>query len=122
MLGRHSVQPTRSSCNAQFVHFLQEAYDPAFGARPLRRYLERKVVTELSKLLVQGKIDENSTVYIDVAPGGKELQFTVRKDGGVGSAAGKNKDNDVVKASTGGSAKAVKKMRLDDMDDLMDEE
>lgn len=78
-------------------------------------------MTELSKMLVQGQIDENSTVYIDVAPGGNQLHFTIKKDGGVGSAAGKNKDN-LVKASEGTSAKAVKKMRLDAMDDLMEEE
>ncbi|GJP29195.1 hypothetical protein CLOM_g19137 [Closterium sp. NIES-68] len=44
---------------------LKEAYDPVYGARPLRRWLERKVVTQLSKMLVEGKIDDNSTVFID---------------------------------------------------------
>jgi ATP-dependent Clp protease ATP-binding subunit ClpB len=42
---------------------LWEAYDPVYGARPLWRWLERKVVTELSRMLISGGIDENNTVY-----------------------------------------------------------
>ncbi|CAI5929116.1 unnamed protein product [Closterium sp. NIES-64] len=48
---------------------LKEAYDPVYGARPLRRWLERKVVTQLSKMLVEGKIDDNCTVFIDAQGG-----------------------------------------------------
>jgi hypothetical protein len=40
---------------------LQEAYDPVYGARPLRRWLERKVVTQLSRMLISREIDEDST-------------------------------------------------------------
>ncbi len=35
--------------------FTKEAYDPLYGARPLRRHLERKIVTELSKMILGGK-------------------------------------------------------------------
>lgn len=34
--------------------FIREAYDPLYGARPLKRYLERKVVTELSRMILDG--------------------------------------------------------------------
>lgn len=61
---------------------LSEAYDPVYGARPLRRWLERRVVTQLSRMLINDEIDENSTVYIDVAPGRKELSYCVDKSGG----------------------------------------
>lgn len=53
-----------------------------YGARPLRRWLERRVVTQLSRMLINDEIDENSTVYIDVAPGRKELSYRVDKSGG----------------------------------------
>lgn len=80
------------------------------------------MVTELSKMLVQGQIDENSTVYIDAAPNSSQLQFRVEKDGGVASAASKNKEN-LVKGQLGSPAKAVKKMRFEDaMGDLMEED
>ena len=43
----------------------QEAYDPRYGARPLRRWLEHQVVTELSRLVVSGSLQEGGTVAID---------------------------------------------------------
>ncbi|KAI8855039.1 AAA ATPase domain-containing protein [Chytridium lagenaria] len=38
---------------------LAEAYDSAYGARPIRRYMEKKIVTMLSKLLIIGQLREN---------------------------------------------------------------
>merc|ERR1712146_354590 len=43
---------------------LREAYQPNFGARPVRRYLEKHVITEVSKLLISGVIDRDSIVEI----------------------------------------------------------
>ncbi|MBA0735468.1 hypothetical protein Gogos_019313 [Gossypium gossypioides] len=63
-------------------YILAESYDPVYGARPIRRWLEKKVVTELSRMLVKEEIDENSTVYID-APNGSELVYRVEKNGGL---------------------------------------
>ena len=59
-----------------------------YGARPLRRWLERKVVTHLSKMLINNEIDENSTVYIDAKAMGEEtasgeLSYRVDKNGGI---------------------------------------
>lgn len=48
---------------------------------PLWRWLEKKVVTHLSKMLINGEIDENTTVYIDAKPDGQELIFKVVHDG-----------------------------------------
>ncbi|EFA79630.1 AAA ATPase domain-containing protein [Heterostelium album PN500] len=44
---------------------LKSAYDPSYGARPLKRYLEKHIVTELSKLILAGDLKENSHVDID---------------------------------------------------------
>ncbi|PPD87581.1 hypothetical protein GOBAR_DD15486 [Gossypium barbadense] len=52
-------------------YILAESYDPVYGARPIRRLLEKKVVTKLSRMLVMEEIDVNSTVYMD-APNGSE--------------------------------------------------
>ena len=44
---------------------VEEAYDPEFGARPLRRYLQHTVETMLSRKLLQGDLLPGSTVTVD---------------------------------------------------------
>lgn len=56
-----------------------------YGARPIRRWLEKKVVTEMSKMLIREEIDENSTVYIEAGMEG--LVYRVEKNGGMVNAA-----------------------------------
>uniref|UniRef100_A0A0D6QTS3 Clp R domain-containing protein n=1 Tax=Araucaria cunninghamii TaxID=56994 RepID=A0A0D6QTS3_ARACU len=62
---------------------LKEASDPVYGARPLRRWLETEVVTQLSHMLISGEIDENCTVFIDAAPGQNVLSYQVERNGGL---------------------------------------
>eukprot|EP01018_Ginkgo_biloba_P024764 Gb_21273 [translate_table: standard] len=62
---------------------LEEAYDPVYGARPLRRWLETKVVTQLSLMLISGEIDENTSVYIDAMPEQQRLSYQVEKNEGL---------------------------------------
>ncbi|OUM61844.1 hypothetical protein PIROE2DRAFT_44889 [Piromyces sp. E2] len=47
---------------------LREAYDPAYGARPIRRYLEKHIVTRLSYLKIKGKLYPGCIVNIDFSP------------------------------------------------------
>lgn len=49
---------------------LDASYDPAYGARPVERYLEGTVVTELSRMLIQGDLLSGTTVHIEA--GGEE--------------------------------------------------
>jgi ATP-dependent Clp protease ATP-binding subunit ClpB len=46
---------------------VEEAYDPRYGARPLRRYIERNLATELAKRIVAGNIPDHSDVTIYTA-------------------------------------------------------
>jgi len=48
---------------------LKVAYNPAYGARPLRRYLEKHIVTQLSRMLISGELSDNCIVHIDAVPG-----------------------------------------------------
>ncbi len=48
---------------------VREAYDPAYGARPLRRYVQHTVETKLSKLLLAGKVLPGQTVIADAVEG-----------------------------------------------------
>ncbi len=48
----------------------REGYDPVFGARPLKRAIQREIENPLSRLLLQGAFHEGDTIIIDVAPTG----------------------------------------------------
>jgi len=105
---------------------LAESYDPVYGARPIRRWLEKRVVTELSKMLVREEIDENSTVYIDAAYNKKELKYRVEKNGGLVNAATGQKSDVLIQLPNGprttDAAQAVKKMKIEEIDDDDDDE
>ncbi|WP_432736469.1 ATP-dependent chaperone ClpB [Pediococcus pentosaceus] len=47
-------------------YIVEQAYDPVFGARPLRRYITKNVETPLAKEIISGRVRPNSTVNIDV--------------------------------------------------------
>jgi ATP-dependent Clp protease ATP-binding subunit ClpB len=49
-------------------------YDPQFGARPLKRVLQRAVVNELSKQILSGRIEKDSVILVDVDDSG-EIKF-----------------------------------------------
>lgn len=40
-------------------------YDPQFGARPLKRVIQKKVLNELSKMILAEKVDRNRTILLD---------------------------------------------------------
>jgi ATP-dependent Clp protease ATP-binding subunit ClpB len=52
------------------VHYLGEAgFDQQFGARPVKRVIQKEVLNELSKALLSNSIDRNETVVLDVFDG-----------------------------------------------------
>jgi len=56
---------------------LKQSYDPLYGARPMRRYLEKHLVTELSRLIIGGKLKERDRVIITTS--GDKLSFEVQE-------------------------------------------
>jgi len=61
-----TIQLTDSGLNA----ILAESYNPVYGARPIRRYIEKNVGTAMSKLLIAEELPPYSAVYIEQKPGG----------------------------------------------------
>ncbi|HEY7153938.1 MAG TPA: ATP-dependent chaperone ClpB [Gemmataceae bacterium] len=57
-------------------HLVEVGYDPAYGARPLRRTLQKEVETALGRLLLQGEIRDGQTVYVDYNADRGSLTFT----------------------------------------------
>ncbi len=53
----------------------QEGFDPAFGARPLRRALQKYVESPLSVRLLSGEYSDGDTIVVDVDEQGKTLVF-----------------------------------------------
>ena len=54
-------------------YIAREGYDPQFGARPVKRALQRLVLNELSKAIIAGKVNHQQPVIVELRDG--ELQF-----------------------------------------------
>ena len=52
-------------------------FDPQFGARPIKRVIQKQLLNELSKMILDGKVDKDSTIVVD-EKGGK-LAFKKEK-------------------------------------------
>ena len=48
---------------------IEEGYDPAFGARPIKRYLQAQVETRIARALLEDRFREGDTVTVDVKDG-----------------------------------------------------
>ena len=56
----------------------ERGYDPAYGARPLRRLIQQAIGDQLAKKLLAGDIVDGDTVHVDVADGGAHLELAAR--------------------------------------------
>ncbi len=54
----------------------RQGYDPVYGARPLRRYLQRELETRIGRALVAGQVYDGATIQIGVADGALAVGIT----------------------------------------------
>lgn len=54
-------------------YITEHGYDPAYGARPLRRYLQKHVETLAARIILQGDIHQGQSIVVDVAEDGERL-------------------------------------------------
>ena len=73
-------------------------YDPAYGARPLRRLVQREIGDRLAKGLLSGAILDGDTVVVDVDPDVAEDGLTVTTERGGSAASRAMGDDDIVDA------------------------
>src|SRR5499427_6705956 len=52
----------------------REGYDPVYGARPLRRAIQREILDPLSIDILEGKVREGQTVHVDAKDGALEFR------------------------------------------------
>jgi ATP-dependent Clp protease ATP-binding subunit ClpB len=65
-------------------HFIaREGYDPVYGARPLRRFIQREVETRVGRALLSGEIVEGSAITIDADDDGLVVRWGVGEPVGV---------------------------------------
>ena len=57
-----------SPAATQFV--IEGGYDPVYGARPLKRFVQKEVETSTAKLILGGQVSEGDTILLDVENGG----------------------------------------------------
>jgi len=55
---------------------MERGYDPQFGARPMRRAIERLLEDPLADAILKGEITSNQNVLVTAKPNAKELEFT----------------------------------------------
>jgi ATP-dependent Clp protease ATP-binding subunit ClpB len=62
---------TLTISDAAIVWLSDAGFDPAFGARPLKRVMQRKITNKISELILSGKVQEGEGVVVDLS--GSEL-------------------------------------------------
>ena len=73
----------------------RRGYDPSYGARPLKRTIQREVETPIAKMMLGNLFPEGSTVLVDAAPDSDKLQITAVHSGDIdvsGSSSKKTED------------------------------
>ena len=61
---------TLSVTDAARAWLADEGYDPAYGARPLRRLVQREIGDELARMVLAGEVLDGQEVVVDVSPDG----------------------------------------------------
>jgi len=74
-LAERKIQLELSDAGRRFI--ASRGFDPVFGARPLRRYIQREVETRLARALISGEAPEGSRVEVDAKS--EALEVTIHK-------------------------------------------
>merc|ERR1712159_738857 len=56
---------------------LEQSYDPFYGARPVRRYLEKNITTDISRMIISGDLENDRNVEISTSNDGTSLKFNI---------------------------------------------
>jgi ATP-dependent Clp protease ATP-binding subunit ClpB len=59
-------------------HLVRSGYDPNYGARPLKRAMQREIETPLARRILSGEVHDGERVFVDANPSG-QLSFATTK-------------------------------------------
>jgi ATP-dependent Clp protease ATP-binding subunit ClpB len=66
--------------DAARTHLVRAGYDPLYGARPLKRAIQREIETPLGRRILKGEIRDGQTVLVDFDQASGKLSFAVEKE------------------------------------------
>ena len=72
MLEKNSIKLTITKKAVDFIATI--GFDPQFGARPIKRVIQKNLLNDLSKMILEEKVDKNSVIVVDEKNG--KLAFT----------------------------------------------
>ena len=67
MLEKNNIKLSATKKAIEYIAYI--GFDPQYGARPIKRVLQKQVLNELSKMLLQDKINRDSEIIVDVKDG-----------------------------------------------------
>ncbi|MDE2039650.1 MAG: ATP-dependent chaperone ClpB [Elusimicrobia bacterium] len=67
-------------CDAAKDYLARQGYDPAYGARPLKRAIQRHLADPLARLLLTGEIRDDSSIAVDLGKNGLTFKAARQKD------------------------------------------
>ena len=60
-------------------YIVEEGYDPVYGARPLKRFVQKHVETLAARLILADKVQAKDTILIDLEEGKEGLQAKIKE-------------------------------------------
>ena len=67
------VSVSEASLDAE-QNIVEHGYDPVYGARPLKRYLQKNVETLAARIILSGEVHAQDVIEIDVGDGGLKAE------------------------------------------------
>ena len=67
MLGKNDIRLTATKKAIRFI--ATQGFDPQFGARPIKRVIQRNVLNELSKMILEGNVKKENEIVVDEKEG-----------------------------------------------------
>src|SRR5262245_21424076 len=64
--------------DAAKTHLVRVGYDPNYGARPLKRAIQKEVETPLAKSMLRGEVRDGQMVVVDFNAQGDKIRFTAK--------------------------------------------
>jgi ATP-dependent Clp protease ATP-binding subunit ClpB len=67
MLGKNDIRLTATKKAIQFI--ADKGFDPQFGARPIKRVIQKNLLNELSKMILEGNVNRDTEIVVDEKEG-----------------------------------------------------
>ncbi|HUW86551.1 MAG TPA: ATP-dependent chaperone ClpB [Methanoregula sp.] len=67
MLGKNDIRLTATKNAIQFI--ADKGFDPQFGARPIKRVIQKNLLNELSKMILEGNVNKEKEIVVDEKEG-----------------------------------------------------